>query len=671
MKFLLTVVIFAALLVEPNFASGQAFIYGNSGTFGTLPDTLISGQSLTKVATSNLKLPPGRVPFFMASTSDGTVFSGTFNTYGGNLMSSSCYMAIVCINTNSQVCYDESDGGYKNISTIYVKTGLGYKVPGNDTSICLTPSTSDVFRVTGADVTDIQTVVDEGGTERVAFISTSGSFGHANDYFPALGFVSKINGAWRLDSAKQYWPDQMNAASLVGKTVCPVLSSGLASCNGFSEMAFLPGSRRLAIGFYYGTGKIEPAQPNSPLGQALAIFDLNGVPLASYRFDAPGNRCTADPNDTVGIVGTRQVDVDPTGRVGAERIATTADASLPFPHPIQVLEYNDHDKSLKPVTNFVSTTSGSDPLADCAQQGQNANFDKFGNLVVGAYSSGKSTYHIYIKKKRSIETRCPFTAVNEDTHARGCLADLSVGEFTGLSGNDPRWGFSFHNTNTDFDRDSSVLARLTGAKLSLLDEFQVRRTPVFVSYRAAALDASKLPRTGHADSIVGWKGTLQRATKSFWAPLATNLELADPDCTLPPLLCNRYVNEKQPGWFIEFKYDEIMNAALRVRGVKSSARVIRKSSPRTFKMIFKTNDDPALDPASSGFWLFPAATAQAVYHADVINDGCGSAGCSYRVRFPQNDLQGLAEGDYRWSVVMKGSSTNDLAHAQGVISLSR
>lgn len=662
MKLILSLLVSATVCVAPAVALAQARIYGAPNTFGGLSDELSSGQALTKVAGGSFVMPPGRTPFFMASTSDGTVFSASFHQNANNLTPTSCYMTITCINPNAALCFDESDGGAKYSSTIYVKTRSGHRVPGGNETPCLTPSTTASGAVSGADITDIEKVVDAAGVEHVAFMSTMASLGnYPTTSFPALGFVSKINGSWRLNASKQYWRDQIGAASPLGAEVCPSGPNGPAC--GFGEMAFLRASRRLVIGFYF---KTTPA---------LAVFDLNGVALARYSFDKPGNRCTPDPNDLLNHLGTRQVDVDPTGVLGDERIAITLDASLPFSHPIQEFSYNERTKTLRPTTNFVSTVSGSDPLPDCASQGQNANYDKYGNLVVGAYSGSplKSTYHVYIKdkltRKRSIETRCPFTGYDEETHAKGCMADLSVGEFTDLTtGGDPKWSFVFHNANTEFDPTSTVLARLNGGAVNFLDVLQVRRSPVFVTYRRVNLDIDELPQASNVKRIVGWKGTLQAQTGSFWTPLATTIHNVDPDCTG---FCERYTNELHPGWFSELKYNEIMNAALRVRQMKSTTRKIRKSASRTFKLILKTNKIPVtLDPVSSGFWLFPKESGQAVYRANIVADGCGATGCSYRILFPQSDLQQLADGDYRWSVVLKSSNTDDLVHAQGVIPIS-
>src|SRR6185369_10154088 len=102
------------VLVESPFALGQARIYGEPNSFGSLSDTLSTGQTLSKIGDDDLAMPPGRRPFFMASTSDGTVFSETFHQNSNNLLQTSCYMAITCINPTSPVCYDESDGGSKN-----------------------------------------------------------------------------------------------------------------------------------------------------------------------------------------------------------------------------------------------------------------------------------------------------------------------------------------------------------------------------------------------------------------------------------------------------------------------------------------------------------------------------------------------------------------------------
>jgi hypothetical protein len=662
MTLVLSVLMSTTFLVESAFAQGQARIYGEPNTFGSLSNVLSTGQTLSKIGDADLAMPPGRRPFFMASTSDGTVFSETFHQHSNNLLPTSCYMAITCINPTSTVCYDESDGLSKNYSTIYVKTRGGFKVLNNDESICLTPSTSDVFDVKGPDVTDIQRVVDDGGTEHVAFMSaTAGVQGYPTTGFPVLGFLSKINGAWRLNSSKQYWRDQFGAA--LGGTVCPTLNANLGPDCGFAEMAFLPASRRLAMGFY---GVPHPG---------LAIFDLNGTAQAVYHTIKPKNRCTPDPNDIVNWVGTRQVDVDPTGETGNERIVITVDGTAPFSHPIQELKYDDRAKTLEPVSNFVYTVSGSETLPDCTPQGQNANYDKFGNLVVGAAPGGKAVYHVYVKDKlkrqSGLEQSCPFTGTAEDNYGnnfgRGCLADLSVGEFTGLSDGvpQPKWAFVSHNISTDFDPGSSVLARQQGGSVNLLDEFQVRRTPVFVTYPRVSLDLDELPLAANVNNIAASKGILQAKTQSFWSPIGITLENSDQNG-------HRYVNQQHPGWFMELKYNEVLDAHLRVRGVKSTARKIRKSSHGTFKLIFKTNKKTLdFDPAVSGFWLFPNDSGQAVYHADVIKDPCGATGCSFRVRFPQNALQGLADGNYRWSVVVKGLTTDDLLHAQGIIPVAQ
>jgi hypothetical protein len=638
-------------------ARSQVTIYGEAGTFGTLGTTLPSGESLSKASPTNFNVTPGRGTFFMATASDGTVFAAGFNHNGANLTTSSCYMSITCLNPNAATCYDAASGLNKNSSEIHVLTRDGYpSIPRNE-ALCSPASTSATIGAGGADIGDMQTVTTTSNEELIAFISTGASFGGDPDGFPMLGFLHKQSGSWRLDATRQFWPEDLASSSAAGLAACPS-----DNCGGASEMAFFSKSHTIVYGLYY------------PDVQGLVVVDLDGVVQAHYAIPHPGDRCTPNPSDTVAWVGVRQVDTDPTAPLGDERVAVTVDGSAPYSHPIQEFSYDDTNKTLAPVTNMVLTESGTEPLPACTGQGQNSTYDVDGNLIVNSTRGGKAIFHVYMKDsttgRRSIEDNCPFTGYTEPNFATPCLADLSTGYAVTVgpnAGDTPVWDYAgFNLVSAQQDPNNRILSRYdTNAYVDLIDTFRSNDRTIYVSYKPVNLSSALLPLTGHMSGLLPWKGALDATAKSLWAPVAPNVGPVVPGCA-PLLFCDLYANEDLPSWLYEIKYEEVLNANLRVVNSWIDQPTIDRSDEALIGFYIRATYTGTAKAAKSGFWIFPKDSATPVLVRQISRGSCSGGQCNFQTKFHQDLLDGQPAGEYRWSLVL---TTNDdeTVHAQGVI----
>jgi hypothetical protein len=647
-----------SLTLLPVPARSQVTIYGESGTFGSFGATVPSGESLTKVTPTGFNVSPGRGAFFTATTSDGTVFAAGFHQNGNNLKVTSCYMSITCLNPNAATCYDAASGLNKNSSEIHVLTRDGYpSIPRNE-ALCSPASTTFTIGAGGVDISDIQTVTTTSDEELVAYISTGASFGNSDiNGFPMLGFLHKESGSWRLDSTRQFWRDDLAASSTAGQAACPS-----NDCGGVSELAFFKQSHTLVYGGYF------------PASQGVVVVDLDGVVQAHYAIPHPGNRCTtSDPSDTFNWVGVRQVDTDPTAPLGDERVVVTVDGDTPFNHPIQEFSYDDTNKTLAPVTNMVLTESGTEPLPDCTGQGQNSNYDVDGNLIVNATRGGKEVFHVYMKDsttgRRSIEDNCAFTGYTEANFASACLADLSTGYAVGVgpnAGDTPTWDYAGINlTSSQQDPNTRILSRYdANAYVDLIDTFRSNDRTIYVSYKPVDLGVGSLPVTGHTSFNLGWKGVLDTNAKSLWVPVSPIVGPIVPGCT--SLFCDNYANEDLPSWMYEVKYEQVLNANLRVVNSWIDQPTIDTSDEALIGFYVRATYTGTAKAAKSGFWIFPKDSATPVLVRQISRASCSGGQCNFQVKFHQDLLDGQPAGEYRWSLVL---TTNDDAtvHAQGVI----
>lgn len=640
----------------PPVACAGVRIHGEAGTFGRILEPLRTRTPFATSVLPDLAFLPGKSAFFTAATSDGTIFAAGFHQNTENLVPTGCWVNVICINPDAATCWDEGVGEARHFANILVKTRDGATTDPRDEARCSEPSSSFAFRSYGVDISDIETVVDEQGEEHVAFVSSLASLGnYGPSGFPMLGFLSKIDGAWRLDEARQHWLRDIAQSSPEALVACPG-----DDCGGVSEIAFLPRSRRLAVGVYF------------PRRQGLLILSLDGEVLAHRRIPYPGNRCTSDPTDVIPWLGVRQVDVDPTSTLGDERIAITVDGFAPFDHPIQELRYDEASRSLVPTTNLVVTTGGGEAPPDCTPRGQNANYDRLGNLVVGALVQGRATYNVYVKDPatgvRSIETRCPFTGDSEDEIGRPCAADLSVGEIAGFDKKaGPRLGFTHHNANTLSAPGSSVLARVNfDGTVNLLDLVRANDLPVYVSYQRLGLDVHRLPRGDRVKGLVVWKGALRESAKTLWVPVATTLQTAAPGCS-GGVFCEVWVNERRPSWLYEIDYASVLDGALRATGVAVTGSAIARSANERIKFVVRTNRNDSVYRQRSGFWLYPKDSDVPVLQERVQRGVCEGGTCEYKAEFRQRKLRRVTPGRYRWTLALTLKGAPDVLHAQGVI----
>src|SRR5262245_53261577 len=73
---------FPVVRTAPAPAPATVMVYGRPGTFGALPDTVPSGQSLSSVKVPDWRFVPGRQAYRTALAGDGTVLVAGLDYYG-------------------------------------------------------------------------------------------------------------------------------------------------------------------------------------------------------------------------------------------------------------------------------------------------------------------------------------------------------------------------------------------------------------------------------------------------------------------------------------------------------------------------------------------------------------------------------------------------------------
>ena len=495
-------------------AHSQVTIFGEDGTFGALGDVTPSGQPLAKVAIPNWEIDPGLTYFFPAVTSDGTIFIANMVQTDNQYLRSSCSTVITCFNPDQPLCYDSETGTSGYFSNIRIPTSEGqFWSPDGSEAYCHTLAPFEAF---GADVSDVQTIVDPVLGERVFFNSATGSRTSGPMSFPALGSIHKTANGWELDLNSLRQPIDLYAQNQVvcdapldftdlcltdadcGGTTCDhselVFGYGKCvifcasdldctmghvcedskcrspTCAAMNETAVLPRSNRIVATHYSGR---------------LSVMDASGNVLAGYKVEPDADPCNTGTTMTA---APRSVAADPAGEIGDERFMVDFDSSnAQMGHVAQEYSYDEIQRTITPVSaRFYPDTPSyfhSPSCSDDFTNGIQSAYDQDGNLWVGTERGlAAGRMHIYFKDqetgKRKVETECSW--IDSDTgdpRPSGflCQSDLDVGRAFLTLWNDLEWGFKWSG--------NSVVDDVSGVVIVSTKEGQPSRITVTSMFR--------------------------------------------------------------------------------------------------------------------------------------------------------------------------------------------
>ena len=269
-------------------------LYGAAGTFGGLRDAqrTPSGETFAARAVDDWAFLPGQAAYFSAAAPDGTVFIANEPQTDSQYRPTATTMAVSAFNPVTE-----------RIRHLVVPT-----------------TTGRTTTATGADVADVE-VVRAGTTSRVAFMSAvpyqgSGDLG-AQGLYPTLGYLSATSAGWSYDGVRSLTADALPAAASACVQRYNALWQPWRDCLAPAEMAQLPASGLIAVTQYI-------AEPGSGRRSgALLLLDVDGRLRGRYLFPN-----VTLPDGTPLAVHPREVDVDPTGIVGAERVAVVFDTVI-------------------------------------------------------------------------------------------------------------------------------------------------------------------------------------------------------------------------------------------------------------------------------------------------------------------------------------------------------
>ena len=380
-------------------------LYGAAGTFGGLRDAqrTPSGETFAARAVDDWAFLPGQAAYFSAAAPDGTVFIANEPQTDSQYRPTATTMAVSAFNPVTE-----------RIRHLVVPT-----------------TTGRTTTATGADVADVE-AVRAGTTSRVAFMSAvpyqgSGDLG-AQGLYPTLGYLSATSAGWSYDGVRSLTADALPAAASACVQRYNALWQPWRDCLAPAEMAQLPASGLIAVTQYI-------AEPGSGRRSgALLLLDVDGRLRGRYLFPN-----VALPDGTPVAVHPREVDVDPTGIVGAERVAVVFDTVIGEGMPnsrlgsfaVQELTVDSERGVIAPRSAAVATGQ---TLGARALSPETAQYDASGRLwvaqaVPGTLDAGPLvTYDagaLAACQDRAWATACPPDATVSGTAAYGIVRSLT------------------------------------------------------------------------------------------------------------------------------------------------------------------------------------------------------------------------------------------------------
>ena len=308
-------------------------LYGRPGSFGELGGLkrLLGGQSFATVPIPGWGFGPGQAAYMSAVTSAGTVIVATTPYTDNQMQPTANTMELACLIPGS-----------RSFGRILVPSTRG------KTSLEATGSSYG-----GGDIGDVQ-VVGSGASERVLFVSAMPYHGwnvSTEGLLPSFGALRPgARGRVTLDLSRQRTANQLAAGStgmkmpLMGNTYGQTLSNSRGMC----EMALLPASGDVVVTQYFG-----PSMTNQQGG--ILVLDTYGRIKASWQYPAATYR--GGPVKCL----VREVETDPSGRLGDERFSIICDSfdanNNPVPFPLQEFTYDARSATIRPVSGAVQASA--------------------------------------------------------------------------------------------------------------------------------------------------------------------------------------------------------------------------------------------------------------------------------------------------------------------------
>jgi hypothetical protein len=473
-----------------------------------------------------------------------------------------------------------------------------------------------VPKVYGAEIDDLEVVVDEHHLERVVFDSFDGSVGvpAAPNHYPMFGSLWNQDGAWRVDPSSLRYPRDLTDSTRQGPAACPE-----GNCGAVTEMARLPASNRLVINQYFGG--------------AVMVVDLAGRVLGSYRVDPPHDWC--DPTLSKPIVPSfRQVNPDPTGALGDERFVVVYEGWGPTGQIAQEFSYNelepDLSKRVRPITAPFHPNSPFHPAPTCGHGSTvlSATYDDLGNLWLTAMDrDGKwqTASMIVVKSngERRLDLDCSFLdSATGQPRPWGtvCETDLDVGALTaGL----PNVAWSFPSAFNDpiVDRDArSMYAILGDGRV-----YPIRRKDsgdggfVFVVTDELDPNLGRLaPLEPNAARRRVARGVIDPARRALWLPISA-IVASD------GLFSNFYVGQQLNQYIYRIDLDQAFADNVEVHDVAApTSAVMGAELPVTVRATLAR-----FRPARSFFALYPPGSSVPVATASWSQSDCDQGVCRF------------------------------------------
>jgi hypothetical protein len=161
------------------------------------------------------------------------------------------------------------------------------------------------------------------------------------------------------------------------------------------------------------------------------------------------------------------------------------------------------------------------------------------------------------------------------------------------------------------------------------------------------LSVNKLPNQGLMFGKIGWKGVLDPVAKSLWAPISPVVGPVVPGCQ--GIFCDQYANYDYPSWLYEVKYEQVLNAGLRVLDAWIDQPFIDSQSSAFIEFNIHTNHHSTARSSESGFWLFPKdddepVLVRQISRGDCDGGNCDYGNCDYGAKFRQSLLDDQPPG---------------------------
>jgi hypothetical protein len=399
-------------------------VHGRPGSFGSLGETLPSGQSLALRPVPGWGFPAGVQAGATAVAGDGTVFVAGADQLGGTGTATSRASVIGAY-------------GSGTFTTIRLATTAGREELADGDGRPLAPPVADLAPIAGG--------------AAVAFTVGHSYQGHdpaAHGAWPVLGILSKVDGAWRV--VDQWSGGRLRAsappeseragepgagARALNERACPELAraTGHSDCRGFGELVSLPSSGDLVVAQADGLVAIRVARPDAGGRFTAAI-------TGHYRYPAIQDPQTGDDVDLV----LRDLHADPTGERGDERFVVglrdRGDEEGVRPLVIQEFRYDAAAGTIVPVS--APTIPGDQASEDGPFFGYSAAvYDRAGNLWAARHqwlAGGKLAIYRNAEGGRKLGgPDCPYdpaapissylTTVGDRTvWGRGCRPDYDL-----------------------------------------------------------------------------------------------------------------------------------------------------------------------------------------------------------------------------------------------------